>query len=223
MRKLYTLAILLLSCFAIQAQNPNGIDVRNFISPVAGFNYGSNATEAIEVRFANDGPNALFAQDSIEFTVTIGFGDSTEFYSIKKRVGATLYTDDRNDYVLIPAYNFSVEHSYTICVTAEGTNDYPINTTKNARSCVSFLVGIDETKPRVSALYFSEEHLQVSFERNFTGRAIVYDLTGKTLVEQQLNNTIDHNIPFSSPAKGFYFLQLIDENGKSAISKFVTH
>ena len=111
MKNTLSLALLFITCLSIHAQNSNGIDVRNFISPISGFNYDTNATEAIEVRFSNDGPNALFAQDSINFSITIGFGDSTEFYSVRKRVGVTLFADDRSDYVLMPAYTFSVENS----------------------------------------------------------------------------------------------------------------
>lgn len=223
MKRILIFTILLSTCFVLQAQNQNGIGVRNIINPTAGFNYNNNATEPIEVRVQNDGPHILFAQDTITFSVSIGAGDSTEYYTVRKQVGITTQVGERNDYVIMPSYSFKWENSYVICVTAERTDDYPDNSTKHPGACVSFKVSVDEIKLNVSKVYYANSSLHFQLNQDFRGRAIVYDLTGKALLDQTLSLNKQQQIPFSSPAKGFYFLKIINPKGQATITKFITN
>lgn len=223
MKKLYFLPFLIVSYLSINLSAQNGIDVRGFISPTSGFYYDSSATEAIEVRFRNDGPQDLFGQDTIVFNMSIGTNDTTEFYSIRKRVNTTLSPGDNNTYVLNPAYTFKWENDYTICVSAIGTNFYPNNTTKNARACVSFIVGVDELKLNIDQILFNENRIEFNLNEQGPITAFIFDLTGRVLAEKKLSNGINQSIDFTAPAKGFYFLKVLKANGQSAIAKFVAN
>lgn len=218
---LFTFALLSLIAFTGSAQN--AIDVRGFVSPTSGFNYDSSATEDIEIRFRNDGPQTLFAQDSIFFNLTIGAGDSTEFYQIKKRVDFTLNPGDNQTYVLLSGYNFKWENDYTVCATALGTNDYPNNTNKNSRACVSFIVGIEDIQLELNQVYFADNQINFNLNENEAITAFVYDITGKILLEKRLSNGKNQSLDFSSPANGFYFLKVLNSKGQSDIAKFVTN
>jgi hypothetical protein len=219
-----TTLLFCLSLFSfIGFSQSNSIDVRTIISPVQGFNYDSNATANIEIRFKNEGPNDLFAQDSINFAVTIGHGTTSEFYSIKQRVNLTMNPGQLKDYVLIPNYQFKVENDYIICITAQGTDAYPSNTHKNPRKCVSFIVGIDGELLQIDKIYYANKQLNFHLKNAHNSTALVYDITGKELLNEKLLNQSEQTLDFSSHANGFYFLKVINEQGQSSISKFVVN
>lgn len=201
----------------------NGIDVRNFISPVNGFNYDTNATANITVRIRNDGPITLSAQDSIYFSITIATNDTTLFLSAQNQVFNTLSPNSVADYVLIPNYSFSKDDNYVICVTANGTKAYPNNTTKNPRHCVSFVVGIDEKDVKIKSAYYANNQLSLSIAKGIFGNVEIYDLTGRIMQSKRLDGSGKYQIPLYNPAKGFYFARLISRSGQSSTIKFVVN
>jgi hypothetical protein len=201
----------------------NGINVRTIISPVQGFNYDSSATANIEIRFENNGPNDLFAQDSIHFGISIGHGVTTEFHDIRQVIGITMNPSQQRDFVLIPNYDFKVENDYIICITADRTDLYPVNDTKNPRKCVSFVVGVNDEKIDIEKIFFANNQLNFQLNKPFNSKAVVYDITGKVLLNEKLLNQNEQIIEFSNRANGFYFLKVINDKGQSTISKFIVN
>ncbi len=211
----------LVSFAGLNAQNSIAWDVRNFLSPTDGFNYNSNAAVDVSIRIVNNGPGFIFAQDSLIFDITVANNDSTAFLRVKKRADQTIHVNDRPSYVLLNKYPFSKDHSYTICVTAVATDQYPVNQTKNPRSCISFIVGLDDLKPKAEAIFYQNGNLRFETDVIRGGNAKILDLNGRTIVSQKLNKQTEQNISISSPAKGFYFLQVSDEQGRFGIYKFI--
>lgn len=201
----------------------NGIDVRNFISPVEGFNYDSNAVENITVRVRNDGPITLSAQDSIYFSITIASTDTTVFIDAQNMVFQTLDTGRVADYTVVPNYAFSKDNNYVICVTANGTKAYPTNTTKNPRHCVSFVVGLEEEKIRINSAVYLNNNLELSIAKGLFGVVEIYDLTGRIMQSKRLDGSGKYRIPLQNPAKGFYFARLLSKSGKSNTVKFIVN
>ncbi len=213
---------LVLSTLTLSAQS-NGIDVRNFTNPMRGFNYDSAAVEDITVRFRNDGPNILFAQDSIYFSLSIATKDTTEFYDIKKRIDQTLMQGDLKDYTLISNYGFKQENDYVICATANGTNIYPTNSTKNPRACVSFVVNIEKHELKLNSVNYTEGILRINSDANEYADLLILDITGRVLKQSSIFLSQSFELKFSPPANGFYFLKVKTKNGQSSIAKFVVN
>lgn len=222
MKKLFTILLFCLPAL-VWSQASNGVDVRNFISPTANFNYDTSATEEIKVRVRNDGPADLLGQDTLLFSMTIGFGDSTEFYDIKKPVNLFLQPNQVADYVLIPAYTFDVANDYVICVTLNGTTTFPTNTTKNPRACVSFVVGLEQQKLAMESVYFANNQIKFSLEKPIQAHLEVLDITGKVLYSKQGRFETESSINFTAPARGFYFLRLRQKDREPGIAKFIVN
>ncbi len=224
MKKRYPLFLFLFvlaqACFA---QTSNGVDVRNFLSPLPNVNLDSSEVANVEIRFRNDGPASLLGQDTILFQVTIGFGDSTEFYFPRIPVNAFLQPNDIADYVVLPNYQFDVESSYSICVSVSGTTTYPSNITKNARSCVSFFVGLEDLQLQLEQVYYADGEIRFNLGQATTGNLQILDITGRSLFQKKARFETDTRLRFQAPAKGFYFLKLSLKNGKSGIAKFVVN
>lgn len=214
-------ALLLMACF-FTTQAQNNLEIASIRSPQAGFNYDSAAVADIEVSMQNIGPNPIFASDLLEFSVSIGTNDTTQFFTFIKSAGARLNPGDAGIYTLISKYQFDVVNNYSVCVSIEGTSQYPVNTSKKVGPCAAFIVGIEERSIRAEKIYYANN--QINFELLAPQQLLEYkiiDLSGKTLISGVLKNQRRQSLSFSAPARGLYFLRLQSSDGLQTTRKFI--
>lgn len=213
---------LLVSCLAsIAFAQTNSIAVASFLSPQINTNYNSNATVDIEIRIQNEGPNTIVLGDSIYIDLNVASNDTTEVYLVKKLVDARLQPNDYYDITLIEDYTFSQDNSYLSCASVSGTKAYPINTTpKPSTTCVSFIVSVEKFQTKVQKLYYADGRVNYEFNHKVDAVVSIHDISGKEIYSNRLNKKAGQ-LDFAVPASGFYFLRLVERNGKTTTSKFI--
>jgi hypothetical protein len=220
MKKITLFLIILIGYSTLQAQT-NSIEVSSFLTPEINTNYNSNATVDIEIKIQNEGPNSIMPGDSIFIDLNIANNDSTEIYDIRKRIDMMLLPNDYYDIMLIENYTFSQDHSYLSCAAVRGTKAYPTNTTpKPSTTCVSFIVGVEEIETKVQKLYFADGNVNFEFNQKVDAIVYIHDISGKEIYNSRINKKAGQ-LDFAVPASGFYFLRLVESNGKTTTSKFI--
>jgi hypothetical protein len=160
----------------------NGVNVAAIVSPLPGANYDSNAVVDITIRIINDGPNNIVNNDTLLLDLTIANPDTTEFYNYRIRTNAFFFEGDVKEYTLINSYHFKKAHNYSICATIQGTTQFPINQTKNARKCVSFIVGLNSAElPEILKARHQDGQLIFNSSSKGDARIQFFDIGGKLL------------------------------------------
>lgn len=221
---LFMMSIFLMGTMRIDAQE-NGVKVVEILNPNSGFLYASIDSSEVVIRILNEGPNDLIAGDQfkVKYTLSDGSGNGQEFDTLIAVGSPTLVSGRARIYTINSNLKFNGDNLYSVCAgLTEGTVLFPTNSNKFSTECETFTVSIEEVILKVKKLYVSDNQLNFNLS-SVNNIAEIYDITGKLILSKTLRNNTKHQIQLNHPAKGFYFLKIIHQSGKSTTAKFVVH
>ena len=230
MKQFYLLFIsfLLCSLSGYSQFGSNEVQVIQVPEPIRNINYNSPDSTDIVALLRNVGPNRINDYDSLYFNYSISQIDtanvSTAYeYDTTIVAGNTIGVGATVRYTVAKNFQMQGSGKASICVDIKGTWEHPTNISKSPFACSQFIVGIEEVDIRPSKIYFSNRTLFFEISEAIVPFVQVFDLTGKVLMETQLQSNQKQSIPFNVRSKGFYFLKVSDKKGNSSTSKFVVN
>jgi hypothetical protein len=81
-------------------------------------------------------------------------------------------------------------------------------------------VGVEEIETKVQKLYFADGNVNFEFNQKVDAIVYIHDISGKEIYNSRINKKAGQ-LDFAVPASGFYFLRLVESNGKTTTSKFI--
>lgn len=226
-----TLFIVLFSIISVATANAqfsqeNDVEVQAILSPTSSQTYNSVDTFDIIVRIKNNGPTALIAGDQFKVNYSVGDGTPNSI-SVDTLIlvgdNRTMQVGEGRTYTLAKDFIINGNNIFSACASVSGTILYPINTNKLPTECEQFVVNIDEQTTKIEQVYYSQQKVIIQLNQNLAKEVNIYDITGKLILSEKNINSNNISLPFSKKVKGFYFVNVVDQNGNQATAKFVVN
>lgn len=222
-----TLLFYIITLLAIHmgfAQSSNGVRVSLVLEPNNNTLYQPNDSSVFIIRILNEGPNDLIAADRfrVNYSLTNASSQGEDFDTLIAVGSPTLAVGSSRSYVVDSNIRFNGADIYSICADlVNGTDLFPVNTEKFSGKCEVFTVNIEKVDLKVNQLYYAEGNIHFSLNERSNYLFEVFNITGKLVVRESVQNLDNHKMRLPTTTKGFYFLKATDQDGRSVTSKFV--
>lgn len=206
---------------AAQPEISNDIKVIEVVSPISNFNYAESDVVDFVIRIRNNGPHDLIGGDQFNLTYSLANPDTTIAFDTNLTIGEPMDVGRTLRFTIQDDISFNDGNNFSACALVNGTNIFPINTNKFPGECSSFIVGLENRELPLQKVFYQDGMIQFSLGQPLKLQAEVFDMTGRLLLNRSISAGQNRSIKFQPTAKGIYFLKLSDEDGRTAIKKFI--
>lgn len=230
MKKQLLSFILLFCCVfttKLIAQQENSLRIFNIVEPTSNVLYKTVDSTDFVVQVENLGPNDIVPADRfhITFSISDGSGANSMDFDTSISVGgmANMRVGEVRTYTLAKDIKFNGNGDFSARADVSGTDAYPKNTNKFSSNSTVFVVDVKEVPLSIENVYYAEGNVIFRLNEAKSLRVEIYDITGKIVANESFQNKKEYSFSFGSQKKGFYFMKVISNDGRSSTAKFAVH